>query len=261
MLGIPLMFVCLANLSAALGDLFRLGYSQLLCCGFCLRGKLAKQQAERSEQLRLKKHTHSMPITHQGSADSKSSGNKSTLKSQPEADNNEMNNGLGQFGNPETNHEKLSNPDAPIQGKDSIALYSESKDKHFVMVSSKDVVNEMDDLSVDFDDHISIPLTISLGIIAIYLFIGAFLFKFWEGWELLSSAYFCFVTISTIGFGDLVPGSTDVGVDGDFWRTIGGALYMLLGMALLSMSFNLIQDEIAAKFKSIGQKLGLLDES
>ena len=36
--------------------------------------------------------------------------------------------------------------------------------------------------------------------------IGALLFQRLEGWPLSDSAYFCFITLSTIGFGDFVPG-------------------------------------------------------
>jgi len=33
------------------------------------------------------------------------------------------------------------------------------------------------------------------------------MFTLWEEWDYLAGCYFCFVTLSTIGFGDLVPGT------------------------------------------------------
>lgn len=39
-----------------------------------------------------------------------------------------------------------------------------------------------------------------------YLYSGAVLFAGWEKWGLLDGAYFCFISLSTIGFGDIVPG-------------------------------------------------------
>lgn len=32
----------------------------------------------------------------------------------------------------------------------------------------------------------------------------------WEDWGYLDALYFCFVTFSTLGFGDIVPGTTNL---------------------------------------------------
>lgn len=40
-----------------------------------------------------------------------------------------------------------------------------------------------------------------------YILLGASLFKAWENWDYLDGSYFCFISLSSIGFGDLVPGA------------------------------------------------------
>ena len=63
-------------------------------------------------------------------------------------------------------------------------------------------------------------------------------FQDWEGWSLLDSSYFCFITLTTIGFGDLVPDQKNT--DGEM-RIALCSLYLLFGIAMLCMSFNLVQ--------------------
>jgi len=65
-----------------------------------------------------------------------------------------------------------------------------------------------------------------------------------------------FVTLSTIGFGDLVPGWSDVGNAAGNIKLSISSLYIILGLAVLSMSFNLMMEEMIQKFKWLGQKLG-----
>jgi len=36
--------------------------------------------------------------------------------------------------------------------------------------------------------------------------LGATIFSAWENWSFLEGAYFSFITLTTIGFGDFVPG-------------------------------------------------------
>ena len=106
------------------------------------------------------------------------------------------------------------------------------------------------------DEQISVPLTCTLALIAAYLFMGALLFGVWEGWDSLKAAYYCFITIATIGFGDVVPGTDDFASLTGQMTMIGAACYMVFGMAIMSMAFNLIQDEMLSKFVWIAEKLG-----
>ena len=45
----------------------------------------------------------------------------------------------------------------------------------------------------------------TLLVLIVMLFVGAFLYLQEEEWNFLEGVYFCFITFSTIGFGDLVP--------------------------------------------------------
>jgi len=106
---------------------------------------------------------------------------------------------------------------------------------------------------------IAVPLTVSLGIIGLYIIGGAVLFKYWEGWDMSQAGYFCFITLSTIGFGDVTPGR-DYSDPTANAKLIMGSLYSIFGMAILSMCFTLMQEEMLAKFTWLGRKLGVVEK-
>jgi len=104
---------------------------------------------------------------------------------------------------------------------------------------------------------VSVPISICLVIIAAYIIAGSALFATWEKWDYLTGSYFCFITLSTIGFGDVVPG-TDMDQWSSHQKLVLCALWLAFGLSLLAMCFNLMQEEVKEKCRWIGRKLGLL---
>lgn len=87
------------------------------------------------------------------------------------------------------------------------------------------------------------------------------LFSKWEKWEFFDGSYFCFISLSTIGFGDFVPGSEILGPDNSTVSSssplesvelsfILCAMYLMLGMALIAMCFNLMQQDVVMKIRT-----------
>lgn len=88
-----------------------------------------------------------------------------------------------------------------------------------------------------------VPVLLSLSVVAAYVALGAFIYQKLERWSLLEGSYFCFTSLGTIGFGDLVPGSVESTKDVSVFVSSG---YILVGMAVVAMCFQLLQDELAA---------------
>ena len=107
---------------------------------------------------------------------------------------------------------------------------------------------------------VEIPITACLLLVVWYIVFGAILFTIWETeWDLFTGAYFCFITLSTIGFGDIVPGMTNEDW-ADEVKQVVCTLYLLIGLTTLAMCFELIQERGQNVAKRFATALGLLRE-
>ncbi|RZF37746.1 hypothetical protein LSTR_LSTR017597 [Laodelphax striatellus] len=99
--------------------------------------------------------------------------------------------------------------------------------------------------------HCLAPILLSLIVITIYLCGGAvILCRLEKSWTYLDSLFFCFMTLSTIGSGDTIPSrllcSNKKSTDLTIWFC---SVYIIVGMALTAMSFNIFYCEIVKKFR------------
>ncbi|XP_045466129.1 TWiK family of potassium channels protein 7-like [Harmonia axyridis] len=96
-------------------------------------------------------------------------------------------------------------------------------------------------------DMVRVPVTLCVVILLTYICSGAILFSRLEDWSLLEGSYFCFVSLGTIGFGDLLPGKNTEEIS-----LCACSAYILTGLALVAMCFSLVQDEVITLFRFIG---------
>ncbi|XP_057669482.1 potassium channel subfamily K member 18 isoform X1 [Diorhabda carinulata] len=92
------------------------------------------------------------------------------------------------------------------------------------------------------------PIILCLCIMFIYICLGTFVLYKLEDWPLLDGFYFCFMSLTTIGFGDMVPGADPMQYDSSttIWFC---SIYIMSGMALTAMCFNVVHDEIIHRLK------------
>jgi len=109
-------------------------------------------------------------------------------------------------------------------------------------------------------DLVMVPIMVNLILIFSFIFTGALLFANWEGWSAIEASYFCFITLTTIGFGDYSPGKAFEGFQDDpvaFMKMCFTVVYCIFGMTLISMCMNLMQEQIAEKVSWVAEELGM----
>lgn len=117
------------------------------------------------------------------------------------------------------------------------------------------------DSEPDEREYTNVPIPVCLALVVGYICGGAFLFlELQQSWNFEESAYFCFITLTTIGFGDYLPKAEDIAIRDSKGALILCSLYTILGMAWIAMCFNLVQEEVARIVKSFATMIGLVSK-
>uniref|UniRef100_A0AAF5D9Z2 Potassium channel domain-containing protein n=1 Tax=Strongyloides stercoralis TaxID=6248 RepID=A0AAF5D9Z2_STRER len=77
---------------------------------------------------------------------------------------------------------------------------------------------------------------------------GACLIQCWEDWDFMEAFYFCFVTVTTIGFGDIVPHNADF-----LPLTLA---YIIFGLIITTMCIDLVGSEYIKDIHFYGRSIG-----
>ena len=75
--------------------------------------------------------------------------------------------------------------------------------------------------------------------LTLFVIIPGVIFSYIQDWTYFESIYFCFVTLTTVGFGDFVPGID--GSNNGFYR-VCVAFWIFIGLAFLSLVISLLQE-------------------
>lgn len=115
---------------------------------------------------------------------------------------------------------------------------------------------------------VKVPILLCLFLILLYICGGAYLFHCIENWTYLESSFFCFASLSTIGFADLMPGlqyninlSKKSSASGEIISVAISSTYILMGMAMIAMCFNLVQEQAVCALKKMTKFFGVINDN
>ncbi|XP_004444535.2 uncharacterized protein [Drosophila pseudoobscura] len=101
----------------------------------------------------------------------------------------------------------------------------------------------------EVDDEFNLPVSVASLLLISYILLGTAGYVMLESdWELLDSFYYVFISMSTIGFGDLVPSNP--------FYVMVSMIYLIFGLALTSMFINVVQIKLSDHFKRASAKVG-----
>ena len=231
--GIPLTLLTIANLGGYMATAFRLLYKNV-CCGLCCCSCCKKNRDPKNTDT---KNRHRDPAArYKDPQNGEAGASKALTEDEPHEDicpqQRQMEKQLQQQFSPSDNSYKL---DMELHWKDGVQTVPKPS-----------------------QEKIYVPMYVSLLLIASYIMSGALLFAIWEPeWDYLIGTYFCFITLTTVGFGDYVPG-TSLDTSGSQEKLVFCAFYLLFGLALIAMCFDLMQEQVRNIARSIAKKIGLM---
>lgn len=102
----------------------------------------------------------------------------------------------------------------------------------------------------EVDDEFNLPISVATLLLVTYIIMGSLCYTYVleKDWTLLESFYFVFISMSTIGFGDMVPSNP--------FYVMVSMIYLIFGLALTSMFINVVQIKLSDHFKSASAKIG-----
>lgn len=106
--------------------------------------------------------------------------------------------------------------------------------------------------SITAKKKLIVPSTACLWVISFYIATGTIMFAEWEKWDYLDAAYFCVTSLCKIGIGDFVPGANiSDSQSGKQTKLVINFVYLLLGMGIVAMCYNLMREEVRVKIQEI----------
>ncbi|CEF61912.1 Potassium channel subfamily K member 18 [Strongyloides ratti] len=130
---------------------------------------------------------------------------------------------------------------------ESSTLTTDSDKKHSLTYLFNKFIKEKG-VSNDEEFEEGLPITLSIFILIFWITLCATVFTFFEEWTLWESLYFFFISLTTIGLGDITPTHKVACMN---------FLLIIMGLSVVSLSINIIQLQVEIIFAKIIKSIEL----
>ncbi|PAV81690.1 hypothetical protein WR25_04723 [Diploscapter pachys] len=93
---------------------------------------------------------------------------------------------------------------------------------------------------------VHVPLVVVVLVLILWFFLSTLIFSHLQNWTFFESFYFFFISMTTIGFGDIAPSHR---------IAVLNFVPILIGLSVVSMSINVIQSQLEVLFSKIVKRI------
>ena len=105
-------------------------------------------------------------------------------------------------------------------------------------------------VSFEVNDKFNLPPIVALTIAVAYILLGVVIYRQWERWTYLEAFYFVFISLSTVGFGDILPEHPNF--------FLASSVYVLIGLALVAMVITVVMETVNSTIEIAKDKVCLV---
>ncbi|KAF7638933.1 hypothetical protein Mgra_00001455 [Meloidogyne graminicola] len=119
-------------------------------------------------------------------------------------------------------------------------------EKEIKINKENETENRINDWEYQEKSETEVPVLVVFAILLLYIAFGGVLFAILESWTYMDAFYYCFVSLTTIGFGDFVPDRHEY--------IVIMLLYLGIGLAVTTMCIDLVGVQYIQKIHYFGRK-------
>ncbi|TMS34940.1 hypothetical protein L596_002434 [Steinernema carpocapsae] len=131
----------------------------------------------------------------------------------------------------------------------SLSRYNKRPNNTFQaqLIRDEELGNSVMSLKTECNEDEKPPLAAALIVLVLWINLSTTLFAYLENWSYFTAFYFTYISLSTIGFGDVTPKHPEF--------MTAAFIVVMIGLSLLSVFINVLEEKIALMYRRLLTKM------